>query len=136
MPDPRKKIQHLIAALEELRLHVGRKDLAVGKLRVNALLFLNDNANNAPQNCAAGLESGQYEEVLAVLGLKGDLKRWYHDQSYCIEIRESPKSRYESYPSAPIKWRLTDRNGMTLKKPSEKGKFYLLEIDCTCGVPG
>ena len=39
MPDPRKKIQHLIASLEELRLHVGRKDLAVGKQRVNALLF-------------------------------------------------------------------------------------------------
>jgi hypothetical protein len=31
MPDPRKKIQHLIASLEELRLHVGRKDLASGK---------------------------------------------------------------------------------------------------------
>jgi hypothetical protein len=39
MPDPRKKIQHLISSLEELRLHVGRKDLAVGKQRVNALLF-------------------------------------------------------------------------------------------------
>ena len=39
MPDPRKKIQLLIASLEELRLHVGRKDLAVGKQRVNALLF-------------------------------------------------------------------------------------------------
>jgi MoxR-like ATPase len=39
MPDPRKKIQLLISSLEELRLHVGRKDLAVGKQRVNALLF-------------------------------------------------------------------------------------------------
>jgi MoxR-like ATPase len=39
MPDPLKKIRHLIASLEELRLHVGRKDLAVGKQRVNALLF-------------------------------------------------------------------------------------------------
>jgi MoxR-like ATPase len=39
MPDPRKKIQLLIASLEELRLHVGRKDLAVGRQRVNALLF-------------------------------------------------------------------------------------------------
>jgi len=39
MPDPRKKIQHLISTLEELRLHVGRKDLAVGKQSVNALLF-------------------------------------------------------------------------------------------------
>jgi MoxR-like ATPase len=39
MPDPRKKIQLLIASLEELRLHVGRKDLAVGKQRVNAQLY-------------------------------------------------------------------------------------------------
>jgi MoxR-like ATPase len=39
MPDPRKKIQLLISSLEELRLHVGRKDLAVGKQKVNALLF-------------------------------------------------------------------------------------------------
>jgi MoxR-like ATPase len=39
MPDPRKKIELLIASLEELRLHVGRKDLAVGEQRVNAQLF-------------------------------------------------------------------------------------------------
>ncbi|MDD4446349.1 MAG: AAA family ATPase [Methanothrix sp.] len=39
MPDPRKKIQLLISSLEELRLHVGRKDLAVGKQKVNAMLF-------------------------------------------------------------------------------------------------
>lgn len=39
MPDPRKKIQLLTSSLEELRLHVGRKDLAVGKQKVNALLF-------------------------------------------------------------------------------------------------
>jgi hypothetical protein len=53
--------------------------------------------------------SQDYEEkVLAVLGLNGDLKRWYRDQSYCIEIRETPRARSESYPSAPVKWRLTD----------------------------
>lgn len=46
--------------------------------------------------------------MLAVLGLKGDLSRWYRDQSYSIEIREMPSSRRESYPSAPVKWRLTD----------------------------
>jgi hypothetical protein len=39
MPDPRKKIQLLISSLEELRLHVGRKDLAVGNQKVNAMLF-------------------------------------------------------------------------------------------------
>jgi hypothetical protein len=103
MPDPRKKIQHLISTLEELRLHVGRKDLAVGKQMVNAQLYF-----SLANACAAGLDFGQYEEVLAVLGLKGDLKHWYRDQSYCIEIRETPRSRSESYTSAPVKWRLTD----------------------------
>ncbi|MCK9566322.1 MAG: hypothetical protein M0Q43_09760 [Methanothrix sp.] len=39
MPDPRRKIQLLIAFLKEYRLHVGRKDLAVGKQKVNAMLF-------------------------------------------------------------------------------------------------
>jgi MoxR-like ATPase len=39
MPDPCKKIKLLIASLEELRLHVGRKDLAVGKQQINAQLY-------------------------------------------------------------------------------------------------
>jgi MoxR-like ATPase len=39
MPDPRKKIQLLIASLEDLRLHIGRKDLAVGRQKVNAQLY-------------------------------------------------------------------------------------------------
>jgi len=39
MPDPLNKIQLLISSLEELRLHVGRKDLAVGNQKVNAMLF-------------------------------------------------------------------------------------------------
>jgi hypothetical protein len=80
----------------------------LGRGPIRCLEILNGNANNAPLNYAAGLDLGQYQEVLAVLGLKGDLKRWYRDQSYCIEIRETPRSRRESYPSAPVKWRLTD----------------------------
>ena len=39
MPDPRKKIQLLASVLEELRLHVGRKDLAIGMQKVNAMLY-------------------------------------------------------------------------------------------------
>ena len=80
----------------------------LGRGQIRCLEILNGNADAAPLACAAGLDRGQYEEVLAVLGLKGDLKRWYRDQSYCIEIRETPRSRSESYPSAPVKWRLTD----------------------------
>jgi hypothetical protein len=80
----------------------------LGRGQIRCLEILNGNANNAPLNYAAGLDLGQYEEVLAVLGLKGDLRRWYRDQSYCIEIREMPRTRPESYPSAPVKWRLTD----------------------------
>jgi hypothetical protein len=80
----------------------------LGRGQIRCLEILNGNADAAPLACVAGLDSGQYEEVLAVLGLKGDLKRWYRDQSYCIEIRETPRSRSESYPSAPVKWRLTD----------------------------
>lgn len=39
MPDPRKKIAALIRSLEDLRLHVGRKDLSVGEENVNAQLY-------------------------------------------------------------------------------------------------
>lgn len=80
----------------------------LGRGQIRCLEILNGNAHNAPQSYAAGLDLLQYEEVLAVLGLQGDLRRWYRDQSYCIEIRETPHSRHESYPSAPVKWRLTD----------------------------
>ena len=80
----------------------------LGRGQIRCLEILNGNADALPLACAAGLDLGQYEEVLAVLGLKGDLVRWYRDQSYCIEIRETPRSRSESYPSAPVKWRLTD----------------------------
>jgi hypothetical protein len=80
----------------------------LGRGPVRCLEILNGNADAVPMNCAAGLDIGQYEKVLDVLGLKGDLKRWYRDQSYCIEIRETPRARSESYPSAPVKWRLTD----------------------------
>jgi hypothetical protein len=80
----------------------------LGRGQIRCLEILNGNANNAPLNCAASLDFGSYEEVLAVLGFNGDLRRWYRDQSYSIEIREMPRSRHESYPSAPVKWRLTD----------------------------
>ena len=39
MPDPYKKIQLLVSSLEELRLHVGRKDLVLGRQKVNAQLY-------------------------------------------------------------------------------------------------
>ena len=39
MPDPRKKIAALIRSLEDLRLHVGRKDLSIGEENVNAQLY-------------------------------------------------------------------------------------------------
>jgi hypothetical protein len=80
----------------------------LGHGQIRCLEILNGNADAVPLNCAAGLDCGRYEEVLAVLGLKGDLRRWYRDQSYCIEIRDTPRSRSENYPCAPVKWRLTD----------------------------
>ncbi len=72
----------------------------LGHGQIRCLEILNGSAHAVPVACAAGLDPGRYEEALAVLGLKGDLKRWYRDQSYSIEIREIPRSRYESYPSA------------------------------------
>ena len=80
----------------------------LGRGSVRCLEILNGSADALPLADAAGQEFMQYEMVLQTLGLKGDLARWYRDQSYSIVIRETPRSRSESYPSAPVKWRLTD----------------------------
>ncbi len=80
----------------------------LGHGQIRCLEILNGSAKDAPLSSASGLDISQFEEVLAVLGLPVDLKRWYRDQSYSIKIQERPRSRLESYPSAPIKWRLTD----------------------------
>ncbi|HNX09524.1 MAG TPA: VWA domain-containing protein [Methanothrix sp.] len=80
----------------------------LGRGSVRCLEVLNGSADALPLADAAGQEFMQYEKVLQTLGLKGDLARWYRDQSYSIVIRETPRSRSESYPSAPVKWRLTD----------------------------
>ena len=80
----------------------------LGHGQIRALEMLNGNAHDVPLACAVNLEPGQYEKVMAILGQKGDLKRWYRDQSYSIEIQEIPKSRRDNYPSSPTKWRMTD----------------------------
>ena len=80
----------------------------LGRGEVRCLEILNGSAHAAPLSCAAELDIGEYEQALAVLGLKGDLARWYRDQSYSIEIAETARPRSESHPSAPEKWRLTD----------------------------
>jgi len=39
MPDPKSKIEQLVSSLEELRLHLGRKDLLIGGDRINSQLY-------------------------------------------------------------------------------------------------
>jgi hypothetical protein len=80
--------------------------LGSGQIRCQEIL--NGCADAVPLSCAATLDAPLHEKALAVLGLKWDLKRWYRDQSYSIEIQESAISRMDSYPSAMAKWRLTD----------------------------
>lgn len=81
----------------------------LGKGQIRSLEILNGSAHAASLAAlACELEPGQYERALAVLGLKGDLKRWYRDQSYFIEIRHIGRTRESYYPSSLIKWRHTD----------------------------
>ena len=80
----------------------------MGQGPVRAQEILKGCADAVPLLCAADLDAGEYEEALAVLGQRGDLKRWYRDQSYSIEIREVPRARSEENPSGYTKWRLTD----------------------------
>ncbi|MGV8174141.1 MAG: VWA domain-containing protein [Methanothrix sp.] len=80
----------------------------LGRGPVRCMEILNGSADTVPLAAASGLELARYSQVLEALGLNGDLVRWYRDQSYSIEIAARPRSRSESYPSAPEKWRLTD----------------------------
>jgi hypothetical protein len=80
----------------------------LGQGPVRAQEILKGCADAVPLLCAGDLDAGEYEEALAVLGQRGDLKRWYRDQSYSIEIREVPRARSEENPSGYTKWRLTD----------------------------
>ena len=70
MPDPRKKIVALIASLEELRLHMGKKDLAIGKHRVNAQLFFSL-ANACLRNRALLLYGGMGANKTTLVNLLG-----------------------------------------------------------------
>ncbi|MHC1630831.1 MAG: VWA domain-containing protein [Methanotrichaceae archaeon] len=81
----------------------------LGRGEVRSLEILNGNAHTAPiSGLASELEPGQYKNTLSVLGLQGDLKRWYRDQSYNIVIRPSRKTKKSWYPSSLAKWRFTD----------------------------
>ena len=39
MPDPKRKMELLISSLEDLRLHMGRRDLTIGPQKVNSQLY-------------------------------------------------------------------------------------------------
>jgi hypothetical protein len=81
----------------------------LGQGQVRTLEMLNGSADAVPLAALAStLPFKQYEKVLAMLGLKGDLQRWYRDQSYSIEIKDFGISRKDLYPSGLTKWRLTD----------------------------
>lgn len=120
---PRPEVEHLLRIFspgvrdkslwprqcqEMARILAAFESGILGQGPVRAQEILNGNADAVPLLFAAGLDAGDYEEALAVLGQNGDLKRWYRDQSYSIEIREVPRARSEVNPSGFARWRLTD----------------------------
>jgi len=70
MPDPQKKIEALIASLEELRLHVGKKDLSVGSRNINSQLFFSL-ANACLRNRAVLLYGGMGANKTTLINLLG-----------------------------------------------------------------
>ncbi len=70
MPDPRSKIKALIESLQELRLHVGKKDLTIGGENVNAQLFFSL-ANACLRNRAALLYGGMGANKTTLVNLLG-----------------------------------------------------------------
>jgi len=70
MPDPLRKIDDLVRALEELRLHVGPADLLVGDRKVNGLLYISL-ANACLRNRAALLYGGMGANKTTLVNLLG-----------------------------------------------------------------
>ncbi len=70
MPDPLRKIDDLVSALDELRLHVGPADLQVGDRRVNGQLYI-CLANACLRNRAALLYGGMGANKTTLVNLLG-----------------------------------------------------------------
>lgn len=70
MPDPKRKIEALIESLEELRLHVGKKDLTIGGAHINAQLFF-ALANACLRNRAVLLYGGMGANKTTLVNLLG-----------------------------------------------------------------
>ncbi len=70
MPDPLRKMDDLVSALEELRLHVGPADLQVGDRKVNSQLYISL-ANACLRNRAALLYGGMGANKTTLVNLLG-----------------------------------------------------------------
>jgi MoxR-like ATPase len=70
MPDPLTKIEALAESLEELRLHIGVRDLSLGKRSVNAQLYFSM-ANACLRNRAVLLYGGMGANKTTLLNLLG-----------------------------------------------------------------
>ncbi len=82
---------------------------SLGRDEVRALEMLRGNAKAAPlSGLASELEPEEYIRCLDALNIKGDLKRWYRDQGYRIEIAATRASRRDAYPTSTSRWRFDD----------------------------
>lgn len=70
MPDPRDKINELVSSIEELLLHVGRKDLHLGGQRVNSQLYFSI-ANACMRGRAILLYGGMGANKTTLINLLG-----------------------------------------------------------------
>ena len=83
--------------------------------------LLGDAASTPLSGIASDLEPEAYRETLSVLGLDGELKRWYRDQSYNIFIRPAGQVKESRFPSSLSKWRFSD-------PPAELDVAYSLSL--------
>lgn len=101
----------------------------IGRDEIRSLEILRGNARSSPlSGLASELEPEEYKRCLDVLGIMGDLKRWYRDQGYRIEIAASRSSRRDTYPTGTTRWRFDD-------SPSDLDVNYSLSMSPRL-VPG
>ncbi len=94
----------------------------LGGGRVPSMEGLGGDAPSPPlSGIASEVEPEEYRKALSVLGIDGDLVRWYRDQSYSIVIRPAGIAKKSFYPSGLVKWRFSD-------PPSELDVPYSLSL--------
>jgi MoxR-like ATPase len=128
MPDPLSKINDLVQSLEDLRLHLGRKDLAIGGMNVNSQLYFSL-ANSCLRNHAILLYGGMGANKTTLINLLGaSFMNLSFDDMENIMVSGHPEQTEEKIVGFldPRQWSQNDNDLEVLWTPWTKSRWKLI----------